>query len=281
MSRVLSKTARRRIAHTLSYAFLFGVGLTMLLPLVWMISTSLKLPGANLMDPGAWFRTDLAWGNFRTAVVETRFGRALFNSAVVALVVTFGKLFTSSLAAFAFARLQFPGRDKIFIAYLATMMIPGAVTLIPQFVLLREMRLINTYWALTLPSMFTAWGTFMLRQFFLSIPTELEESAILDGCTPFGVYWHVVLPLSRPGLAALGILVFMGTWKDFMGPLIKTNTPDMYTLPVALATFREMGGINVSVLMAGSVLMMVPMILVFLAGQRHFVSGIRVGALKG
>jgi len=281
MSRALSKTTRRQVAHTASYVFLLVVGITMLLPLVWMVSTSLKSSGSEIMDPAAWLSTDMEWRNYWTAITETRFGRALFNSVVVALVVTFGQLFTSSLAAFAFARLQFPGRDKLFLAYLATLMIPGAVTLIPQFILLRELRLINTYWALTLPGMFTAYGTFMLRQFFLSIPTELEEAAALDGCSPFGIYWHIVLPMSRPGLAALGILIFMGTWKDFLGPLIKTNTPDLYTLPVALATFREMGGTHVSLLMAGSVLMMIPMIIVFLAGQRHFVSGLRVGALKG
>ena len=221
------------------------------------------------------------WENYRTVVVEINFARALFNSFLVTVTVTFGMVFTSSLAAFAFARLTFTGRDRIFLSYLATMMIPGAVTMIPVFILMRELHWVNTYYALIFPGMFSAYGTFMLRQFFMGIPRELEEASILDGCSVWGVYRHVVIPLSRPALAALTILTFMGAWRGFMWPLIVTNAREMFTLPVALAAFKEMHGVRWTLMMAGSVIMIVPMFIVFVCGQRYFIEGIRLGAIKG
>jgi len=221
------------------------------------------------------------WDNYRTVFIETKFLRAFFNSALVTLFITFGQVFTSSLAAFAFARLKFFARDKIFMAYLGTMMVPGAVTMIPVFILLRQLGWIDTYKALIIPAMFSAYGTFMLRQFFMNIPNALEEAAILDGCTAFGVYRHVILPLSKPALTALGIITFMGAWRSFMWPLIVTHSQDLYTLPVALSGFQEMYGVQWTLLMAGSVIMIIPMLLVFIIGQRFFVEGIQLGAVKG
>ena len=223
----------------------------------------------------------LQWENYKYVVVSTNFGRALFNSAFMTLAITLGTVFTSSLAAFAFARLDWVGRDKVFVAYLATMMIPGAVTLIPTFILVRTLGWVNTYWGLIIPGMFSAWGTFMLRQFFMSIPRVLEDAAFLDGCSIWGVYRHVALPLSVPALAALSILTFMGVWREFMWPLIVTNTPDMYTLAVALASFKEMYGVKWQLMMAGSVIMIIPMLLVYIFGQRYFMEGIKLGAVKG
>lgn len=223
----------------------------------------------------------LQWENYKYVVVDTNFGRSLLNSAFMTFAVTFGSVFTSSLAAFAFARLNWVGRDKVFLAYLATMMIPSAVTLIPTFVLMRILGWVNTYWGLIVPGMFTAWGTFMLRQFFMSIPRDLEDAALLDGCSIWGIYRHVVLPLSKPAVAALTILTFMGVWREFMWPLIITNTPDMHTLAVALAGFSDRYGIKWQLMMAGSVIMVLPMLVVFIFGQRYFVEGIKLGALKG
>jgi multiple sugar transport system permease protein len=219
--------------------------------------------------------------NYRNVVQELGFKRSLFNSAIVTVLTTAGLVLTSSLAAYAFARLQFFGRDQIFLGYLATMMVPATVTMIPIFILLRELRWINTYYALIIPPMFSAYGVFMLRQFFLGIPRELEEAATIDGCSTFGIYWRVVLPLSRPALAALTILSFMGSWRSFMWPLIVTHTKEMYTLPVALSQFQELFGIQWTLLMAGSVIMIAPMIVVFVVGQRFFVEGIQLGAVKG
>jgi len=214
-------------------------------------------------------------------MVETNFARALFNSFLVTICVTVGQVFTSSLAAFAFSRLEFRGRDRLFLGYLATMMIPAAVTTIPVFILMRYLGWVNTYWALIVPGMFSAYGTFMLRQFFMGIPKELEDAAIIDGCGPFGVYWNVILPLSKPALATLSILTFMGSWRSFMWPLVVTHTRNMFTLPVALAQFQEMYGVQWTLMMAGSVIMILPMLAVFIFGQRYFVEGIQLGGVKG
>ena len=280
MSRVADQHARR-VVYGLSYVFLIGVGISMLAPLLWMLVTSIKSPDADVMSLAKWLPDKPHWGNYRKVMVETNFARALFNSFLVTISVTVGQVFTSSLAAYAFARLEFRGRDKLFLGYLATMMIPAAVTTIPLFILMRHLRWVNTYWALLVPGMFSAYGTFMLRQFFMTIPKELEDAAIIDGCGPLGVYWNVILPLSKPALATLSILTFMGSWRSFMWPLIITHTRNMFTLPVALAQFQEMYGVQWTLMMAGSVIMIIPMLIVFIFGQRYFVEGIQLGAIKG
>jgi len=277
----LSVPLRRRLAHGTSYVFLIVVGITMVAPLLWMLSTSLKSAQEDVLDPAQWLPAALNWSNYVEVWVEIDFARALLNSVLVTVAVTVGQVFTSSLAAFAFARLKFFGRDKIFLGYLATLMVPGAVTMIPVFILLRELHWINTYYALIIPAMFSAYGTFLLRQFFLSIPTELEEAAVLDGCSTFGIYRNVILPLSKPALSALAILTFMGSWRSFMWPLIVTHYQEMYTLPVALTAFQEMHTVQWTLLMAGSVIMILPMLVVFIVGQRFFIEGIRLGAVKG
>ncbi|RMG10311.1 MAG: carbohydrate ABC transporter permease [Planctomycetota bacterium] len=239
-----------------------------------------------------------------TAYPFLSFGRAYLNSLVVALLVTLGQVVTSALAAYAFARLRFWGRDVLFFAYLATMMVPGAVTLIPTFVLLKNMpdalnALLGTDWfsrdlvvggkvlgtdsyfALIAPRCFSAYGTFMLRQFFLSVPRELEEAAVLDGCGSLGVLRHVVLPLSRPALATLAIFTFMWAWGDFFWPLIVTRSDEIKTLPLLLQTFQGQYGAQWNLLMAASVMGFLPMVGVFLLGQRQFIEGIKLGAVKG
>jgi len=257
------------------------------------------------------------WENFVKAwTISGVFGRAYINSLLVAIIITIGQVFTSSLAAYAFSRLQFPGRDKLFLAYLATMMIPGAVTMIPLFVILKALPEIlnfvfhtgffssqmfvrwwlsssvpefyagkviglDSYFALIVPGLFSAYGTFMLRQFFMSIPRDLEDAARIDGCGTWGVYWRVVLPLSKPALATLSILTFMGAWRSFLWPMIVASSDQMQTLPVMLQAFMGVTGTQWELMMAGTLIVMAPMILVFLIGQRFFIRGIRLGALKG
>lgn len=256
------------------------------------------------------------WKNFiRAWKLSGVFGRAFINSILVAIIITIGQVLTSSLAAFAFARLEFPGRDKIFLAYLSTMMIPGAVTMIPLFVIFKAFpgilnfvfmtdwfdsqlffvwwysspvyefyvgRVIglDSYFALIAPGLFSAYGTFMLRQFFLSIPRDLEDAARIDGCKSLGVYWNVVLPLSKPALATLSILTFMGAWRIFLWPMVVTSTPEMQTLPVMLQAFMGTTGTQWELLMAATLIVMAPMIIVFVIGQRFFIEGIRLGAIK-
>ncbi len=257
------------------------------------------------------------WDNFSRAwAMSGVFGRAFINSLLVCILITLGQVFTSSLAAYAFARLEFPGRDKLFLAYLATMMVPGAVTMIPLFVILKSLptalnflfhtdwfgvqlfvkywlasparefyagRLVglDSYFALIVPGLFSAYGTFMLRQFFLTIPKDLEDAARIDGCGAWGVYWNVIVPLSKPALAVLAILTFMGAWSDFMWPMVVTSTPDMQTLPVMLQAFMGITETEWELLMAGTLIVLGPVIVVFLIGQRYIIEGIRLGSVKG
>jgi multiple sugar transport system permease protein len=240
------------------------------------------------------------------------FARWYLNSLVVAVVVTLGQVATSAGAAYAFARLRFPGRDKLFFSYLATMMIPGAVTMIPNFILMRKVtewltvavpfvnwdaprvislfgrtyevgRLVglDSYFALIVPAMFSAYGTFMLRQFFMSLPRDLEEAATIDGCGLFRIFTTIILPLSKPALATLTIFTFMGNWQSFYWPLIMLTQDSMKTLPLGLLSFMGLYSTQWTLLMAGSMMMILPMILIFILGQKWFISGIQLGALKG
>jgi multiple sugar transport system permease protein len=202
------------------------------------------------------------------------------NSLFVTILVTVGGVFTSSLAAFAFSRLNFPGRDRLFLSYLGTMMVPQVVTMIPIFVLLKMMGWIDTYAAMILPPMFTAYGTFLLRQFFSSIPTELEDAARMDGCGLWGIYRHVIVPLSGPALATLTTFIFLGTWNSFMWPLIVVNSMEKRPLMLGLYAFMSQYNTEWALLMAASLMVMAPVIIVFLIGQRYFVRGIVLSGLK-
>ena len=225
--------------------------------------------------------TSFVWENYVRAWKVVPFARFYLNSIIVVVLTTAGQVATSALSAYAFARLHFPGRDKIFFAYLATMMIPGAVTMIPVFILLRSLGWIDTYKALILPGIFTAYGTFMLRQFFLTLPKDLEDAAKIDGCGYFGIFWKILLPLSRPALATLTTFTFMGTWMNFMWPLVVINSHEKFTLPVGLAYFQSLHHTDWTLLMAGSLMMILPVLLLFVFNQRYFVEGIKLSGIKG
>ncbi len=273
-----------RCEYILVYFLLVLIGMTTIFPLVWMVVTSLKPPEADVSDLRSLFHFTFDLQNYREVFGETRLFRNLLNSFFVTVSVTAGKVFTSSLAAYAFARMRFFGRDRIFLGYLATLMIPGTVTMIPTFLLLRAFGWVDTYLALIVPALFTAYGTFLLRQFFLSLPRDLEEAAMIDGCSHWGIYRNVILPLSQNALLTLAILTYMGTWKALMWPLIVTHSQKLFTMPVALSKFNEMssgGYVAWSLLMAGSVIMVLPMLVIFLFGQRFFLKGLMVGAVKG
>ena len=203
------------------------------------------------------------------------------NSIAVSVCVTLGMVFTSSLAAFAFARLDFPGRDSIFLGYLATLMVPAIVIMLPVYALLSQLRMTNTYSALIFPVMFSAYGTFLLRQFFMTIPKELEDAAVMDGASPFGIYRHIVLPLSKPALATLTTFAFLHSWNDFLWPLMVVDRLALKTLPIGLAHFQDSYTTEYHLLMAASVIVMVPVLVVFIVGQRYFVRGIVLSGMKG
>ena len=212
------------------------------------------------------------------------FARFYLNSIFVALCVTVGQVMTSAFAAYAFSRLRFPGRDKIFFAYLATMMIPYSVILVPVYILMVCFRWIDSYKALILPAVFTAYGTFMLRQFFMTIPRDLEDAARIDGCSLFNIFWKIILPLSKPALATLTMFTFLASWNNFMWPLIVTESIEKKTLPIGLAYFQEVYQYTQpdwGLLMAGSLLAVLPVIIVFIFAQRFFVEGIKLTGIKG
>jgi multiple sugar transport system permease protein len=209
------------------------------------------------------------------------FGRFYLNSLIVASSVTALQLLTSSLAGFAFARLRFRGRDMLFLLYLATLMIPFQVTMIPNFILVRYLRWYDTYQALILPPSFSAFSTFLMRQYFLSIPLELDEAARVDGASSWRIWWQIVLPLSGPVIAALTIFLFLGAWNDFLWPLVVTNSLEMRTLPVGLSTFQGQYNVQWHLLMAGSVIALVPVLAVYIAGQNWFVQGITLSGMGG
>ena len=287
----------RPAAQIALYTILIMGALSMLAPFLWMIMTSLKQPD-EVFAPGGgiswlpkhffWHDTVVEgqtirawWGNYPDAWKEISFFRLYLSSIFVAVVGTFGQVLTSSMAAYAFARLRFPGRDKLFFAYLATMMVPGSVTMIPVFVIMKKLHWINSYQALIVPGLFSAYGTFMLRQFFMSLPTELEDAAKIDGSGYFGIWARVILPLSKPALATLTTFTFMGFWGSYMWPLVVTITEELRTLPIGLKYFVQLHTTNYTQLMAASMIVMIPVLIVFIFNQRYFVEGIKLSGMKG
>lgn len=285
----IAKYRRREkaIKKSTAYIFLTLGGVTMILPFLWMLSTSLKSYSSvfifNLAEI-QWLPTPLYLKNYVDVWKVVPFAKFYLNSIFVSCAVTFGQVATSALAAYAFARLKFPGRDKIFFAYLATMMIPGSVTMIPVFALMRMFGWIDSYKALIIPSIFTAYGTFLLRQFFMTLPRDLEDAAKIDGCSLWGIFWTVTLPLSKTALATLTIFVSLGNWVSFMWPLLVTNSIEKRTLPIGLAYFQELyqyAQPDWGLLMSGSLITMVPVIIIFLFNQRFFIEGIKLTGMKG
>jgi multiple sugar transport system permease protein len=256
-------------------------GLIMALPFVWMLSTSLKLPADIFAYPPVWIPRQIAWNNYAQALAAMPFGRFYFNSFVVAAGVTILQLLTASLAAFAFARLRFPGSNILFLLYLATLMVPFQVTMLPNFILMGLLGWNDTYQALILPPAFSAFSTFLLRQYFRGIPIDLDEAARIDGASSFRIWWQVILPLGAPALAALSIFIFLNSWNDFLWPLVITNSLEMRTLPVGLSTFQGEYSVRWNLLMAGSVIAMAPVVALYVIGQKWFVRGITFTGMGG
>jgi multiple sugar transport system permease protein len=276
---------RERTRHTLGNwllaIFLVPTAILMLMPFIWMLSTSLKSAGAVFEYPPTFIPNPVQWRNYTRIFEVLPFGRFFLNSLFVAGAVTLLQLVTSSLAAYAFARLRFPGRDTLFLGYLGTLMIPGQVVIIPNFILLRYLGWIDTYQALILPAAFSAFGTFLLRQYFLTIPRELEDAAVVDGASHLQIYARVILPLSGPALSALAIFTFLFNWNSFLYPLVVTSSTSMSTLTVGLNTLQGQYNTAWTLLMAGSVIALLPVLIVFVLAQRYFIKGITMTGLGG
>ena len=259
---------------------LLGAG-TMVVPFLWMVSTSFKSLPEVFTFPPTLFGRRLVWENYVRLLDRFPFGTFFLNSTKVTALITLGQLLTCSMGGFAFARLRFPMRDALFAIYLATLMIPFQVTVIPTFILMRYLGWIDTHYALIVPSLVSPFGTFLLRQFFLTIPGELEDAAKIDGCTPFGVYWRIFVPLSKPALTTLAVFTFVWAWNDFFRPLIFINSLQQRTLPLGLASLQTMYATDWPVLMAGSVVSVLPVLVLFAISQELLIKSITLSGLKG
>jgi multiple sugar transport system permease protein len=275
-----TKLSRLTLRGTL-YTLLTISALFMIIPFLWMLSTSLKADQYVLTMPPQFFPQPLTMRSYARLAELFPIGRMFFNSLLVATLTTMGQLLTCSMAAYAFARIRFRGSGVLFLLYLATLMIPSQVTITPLFILMRYLGWINTYQGLILPGVFSAFGTFMLRQFFLTIPRELEEAAFIDGASHWTVYRRIILPLALPALATLGVFSFMGSWNAFLWPLFVVRNLEMMTLPVGLATLHGRWLTQWNLVMAGTVITVLPMLAVYLLAQKYFVRGVVLSGIKG
>lgn len=278
---VVANMLAYRIGRAVAYMLLILMAIASLMPLYWMMTTSLKGQASYLRQPPEMFPADPTFDNFTQLFANPNMNRWIFNSAFIATSVTILNIFLASLAGFAFAKLDFPGKRWMFWLYMATMMVPFQVTMFPLFKLMVDWGWVNTYWALIVPAATLPYNVFLMRQVIRSLPYEILDSARIDGCNEFSLFWRIVLPMSTNGIAVMGIFTFIHTWNDFLWPLIILNSEDMRTLPIALATFQSTYETNYGLLMSGGTIMAIPMIIMFLIFQRYFLQGVTFGAVKG
>lgn len=272
--------AQAVIGKLIAYVALSALAVAFALPLIWMVSTSLKQESELLAYPPTFWPAEPQWSNYVTTFHTIK--TFIWNSAYLAVLNVVLLLLVSSMAAYGFARLNFRGRDMAFSLLLATAMIPSIVYLIPQYILYRNIGWIDTHYPLWVPRVLTpVIGTFLLRQFFKSLPQDLEDAARIDGASTFRIYWNIMLPQVKPGLAAVGVFTFLDSWNDLFGPLIFINSIELQTLPVALALYRGEFFTQTSLLMAAATITILPVILLFIGSQKYFIRGITMSGLKG
>ena len=276
-------SARRIVSAIVVHGLLLAGAFMALLPFFWMVITSLKVPEDMFTMPPEWFPNPITFDAYERLFSLIPFARQFLNTLFVTVVIVLGQLLFSSMGAYAFARLRFPFREQLFLLFLATLMVPTVVTLIPTFIIIREFGWINTYMALIAPAALgSAFATFLLRQFMLTIPEELEEAAKLDGAGHPTIFFRIILPLVRPALAVVAVFAFIHFWNDFLWPLVAINSETMKVLTVGIATLAASHyGTDWGVLMAGSVLTVLPLVVVFFLAQRQIVEGIASTGLKG
>lgn len=265
------------------YLTLFALSALFSLPFAWLVLTSLKPP--DEIFAGNWLPSEWQWQNYQDVFDAAPVARWMLNTAIVSVLGVVSVVFSSSLVAFGFARIRFPGRKQLFALVVGTYLLPGSVTLIPTFLIWNELGAVNTFWPLWAGNLFgSAFYIFMMRQFMLSIPQDLIDSARLDGASFFRIYWNIMLPLMRPALTAVAIFEFGAKWNDLITPLIYLNTPDRYTLAIGLASFKndfQALGTQWGLIMAASVIFTVPMIIIFFLFQRYFMESITHSGIKG
>lgn len=276
-----SKKTNRIIKNGLVYAILIFLVLMMLVPFAWMISASLKFNKDVFVIPFQWIPTEPRWKNYVDIWTKIPLSKFTLNTVKLTLIVTCLQLFTSSFAAYAFAKLQFKGRNILFLAYIATIAVPWQVYMVPQFMFMRKLGLADTHLAIIILQAFSAFGVFLMRQFYEGISDSLCEAARIDGMTEYGIYLKIMLPLSKPAISTLIIFTFVNTWNDFLGPLIYLTTESKKTLQIGLKMFISQYSAEYGLIMAASVLSLIPVLVVFLSLQKYFVAGITAGSVKG
>jgi len=270
-----------RLNRLLLYVALTVAAVIIVFPILYAVSISLMPPAEVNTFPPRFVPSTPNWANYANVARTVPVGRYLLNSLVVSAAVTLGQIATASLSGYAFAFLRFPGRAALFALFMSTMMVPWEVTLIPNYLTIRSLRLLDSYPGLILPFLATAFGTFLLRQFFLQIPRELEDAARIDGCGRFRFFWSIALPLARPGLLTLGAYTFLNTWNQYLWPLLVTNTRLMRTVQIGVRFLMNEEGMQYHRIMAGVVLCMLPALVILLWGQRYLVRGLMAGGIKG
>ena len=277
----LTRRRREMLNHTVVHVVLIAGVILMFIPLAWTLSTSLKTPGEVYLFPPTWIPNDIRWDNYRKAVTTIPFFRYLWNTSLITFLSIVGKVFSITLVAFSFSRLRWWGRDVVFLVMLSTMMLPPHITLIPQFILFKQLGWIDTFLPLIVPTFFGGpWLTFLVRQYLMTLPRELDDAARIDGCSSFGVYWRIIMPLAKPAVLIIVIFVFNGTWNEFLLPLIYLQSPDNFTLALGLRMFQGEASTSWNLLMAASLLTMLPVIFLFFVSQRYFIQGIVFTGVK-
>ncbi|MGG1552187.1 carbohydrate ABC transporter permease [Paenibacillus ferrarius] len=269
------------LRKTVLYIVVTVVALSMVVPFLWMLSASVKSEAEIFGFPIQWIPSHFYWSNYSKVWTELPFFTYYLNTIKIAVLTTLLQIITCSTAAYAFAKVKFPERDRLFFLYVATMMVPYQVMMIPQFMLMKKIGLIDSHWALILLGAFSPFGVFLFRQFFMSIPEELSEAARIDGLNEFGIYSRIILPLIRPAIASLTIFTFMHAWNDFLGPLIYLNSDALFTLQLGMQHFQSEHATEYGPLMAAAVCAIIPTIIIYFMAQDHFVEGISAGAVKG
>jgi len=279
-----SRSPRERKARTTNviiYGVLAVLVLALMVPFIWMVSSSLKENNQVLTVPIQWIPAEFVWSNYTDIWTRIPMMGYLQNSLYLAVIITCLQVLTGSLAAYGFSKVRFPGRDVLFLAYIGTIAVPWQAYMVPQYIMMQQLGLTNSFNALILLQAFSAFGVFLMRQYYMTIPDELCEAARIDGLSEYGIWARVILPLSKPALASLALLTFVNAWNDYMGPFIYLTSNRLWTVQLGLRSFVGQFDAEFAMIMTGSVISIVPILVIFLIGQRYFIQGIATSGMKG
>jgi multiple sugar transport system permease protein len=276
-----AKEQKSRRANIICYTILIVLVAALMTPFAWMLSSSLKLNNQVFTVPIQWIPEDFIWSNYADIWDRIPMMGYIQNTLYLAVIITFLQVLTGSLAAYGFSKVRFPGRDALFLGYIATIAVPWQAYMVPQYIMMQNLGLTNTFWSLILLQAFGAFGVFLMRQYYMTIPDELCEAARIDGLSEYGIWARVILPLSKPALASLALLTFVNTWNDYMGPFIYLTSNRLWTVQLGLRSFVGQFDAEFAMIMTGSVISVIPILIIFLLGQRYFIQGIATSGMKG